>query len=96
MSSELKSLSEALKNIAPEKLPHGIEQYSRFGPKTALAILALRDLVVHTPDLGVRIGLTDDPSAAEAEERQVGCVDSKLSSSPLLLTKRKSWRRTSD
>lgn len=70
-------LAEALKDIDPAKFPHGLEQYARFGPRTARAILEVRDLVVHTPgmeDAKFRIGLTAEPAAREAEERGAGCA----------------------
>ena len=76
MTSDLSILAEALKDIPPEKLPHGLEQYKRFGPKTVRAILAVRDLVVHSPVLAettFRIGLTSDPRAQEVREREAGC-----------------------
>lgn len=77
MTSDLTSLSEALSDVPPEKLPHGLEQYKRFGPKTVRAILAVRDLVVHSADLSettFRIGITDDPETQETTDHQAGCV----------------------
>jgi hypothetical protein len=77
MPSDLTVLSEALKDIDPEKLPHGLEPYKRFGPKTVRAILAVRDLVVHSPGLSeaqFRIGITHDPKAQEAKDQEAGCV----------------------
>ncbi len=77
MPSDPTSLSEALKDIDPKKFPHGLEQYKRFGPKTVRAILAVRDLVMHSPELSetqFRIGITTDPKTQEAKDRQAGCV----------------------
>lgn len=77
MSPDLAALSEALKDIDPEKLPHGLEQYQRFGPKTVRAILAVRDLVMHSPALNgtqFRIGITGDPKAQEERDHEAGCV----------------------
>jgi len=77
MSDDLSILTEALKDIDPKKLPHGLEQYKRFGPKTVRAILVARDLVMHTPsliDASFRIGLTANPAAQEAAERAAGCI----------------------
>ena len=74
---DLASLSEALKDIDLEKLPHGLEPYRRFGPKTVRAILAVRDLVMHSSDLNeakFRIGITRDPGTQEAKDREAGCV----------------------
>jgi len=76
MSDDLTILAEALKDVAPEKLPHGLEQYKRFGPKTVRAILAVRDLVTHSADLSqarFRIGITADPLPQEAADREAGC-----------------------
>jgi hypothetical protein len=73
MSSDLSILAEALRDVPAEKLPHGLGQYARFGPKTVRAILAVRDLVFHTPELEetrFRIGLTGDPG----REREADCV----------------------
>jgi hypothetical protein len=77
MNPDLASLSEALKDIDPEKLPHGLEQYKRFGPKTVRAILAVRDLVMHTPALSetkFRIGITSDPKTQKARDHEAGSV----------------------
>lgn len=77
MSPDLAALSEALKDIDPMKFPHGIEQYTRFGPKTVRAIIHVRDLVMHTPDLSetvFRIGITNNPQTQEATDRQAGCL----------------------
>jgi hypothetical protein len=77
MSSDVQSLSEALKDIPPEKFPHGLEQYRRFGPKTVRAILAVRDLVMHAPELNetkFRIGISGDPQSREAIDRKSGCM----------------------
>lgn len=77
MPSDPASLSEALKDIDPEKLPHGLEPYKRFGPKTVRAILAVRDLVMHSPalsDTKFRIGITSDPKTQEARDHEAGCV----------------------
>lgn len=77
MSGDLTILSEALKDIDSKKFPHGVEQYKRFGPKTIRAILAIRDLVMHSADLSetqFRIGITTDPEAQEAKDRQAGCM----------------------
>ena len=77
MPDHLTVLSEALKDIDPRKLPHGLEQYKRFGPKTVRAILAVRDMVMHDPGLDAtqfRIGMTADPGSCEATERDAGCV----------------------
>lgn len=77
MSPDLHVLSEVLKDIPVEKLPHGLEQYLRFGPKTVRAILAVRDLVMHSPDLSetkFRIGVTPDPISRETKDREAGCL----------------------
>src|SRR5437868_6792138 len=77
MSPDLASLSEALKDIDPKKLPHGLEQYKRFGPKTVRAILAVRDLVMHSAELNetkFRIGITSDPQTQKARDQEAGCV----------------------
>ena len=77
MSADFTNLSEALKDVDPEKLPHGLGQYQRFGPKTVRAILAVRDLVMHSAALNetrFRIGITDDPLIQEAADRKAGCL----------------------
>jgi hypothetical protein len=77
-SDPLSILAEELKDVDPAKLPHGLEQYARFGPRTVRAILRVRDLIMHTPHLSethFRIGLTDDPTAQERQDRQAGCVE---------------------
>ena len=77
MSDDLTILAEALKDIDPAKLSHGLEQYKRFGPKTVRAILAARDLVMHTPalaDAPFRIGLTANVATQEATELAAGCI----------------------
>lgn len=77
MPDDLAILAEVLKDVDPEKLPHGLEQYRRFGPTTVRAILAVRDLVFHTEaleDTTFRIGLTADAPKLEAEERAAGAI----------------------
>jgi hypothetical protein len=77
MPDDLASLAEALKDIDPGKFPHGLEQYKRFGPKTVRAILAVRDLVMHSEELSetrFRIGITGDPVVQEAEDSRAGGV----------------------
>ena len=80
LNDQLSLLAEALKDIDPAKLPHGLEQYVRFGPRTVRAILEVRELVVYTPhleDSKFRVGLTADLAVREAEERDAGCVEFK-------------------
>ncbi len=77
-SDSLSILAAELKDVDPAKLPHGLEQYARFGPRTVRAILAVRDLVMHTPHLSetrFRIGLTSDPTTQEREDRKAVCVE---------------------